>query len=185
MEIKINLKKLKEYKLLPNQYILLFLLYNKEFDYIKDIYGIREAVDIRNSLIDTEFILSDNNTKFTETILSNKHVMKLFNIRSDVINFWNFYICYPIKVGSRVLRAAGPTSQVALKHEKKYLKRVTSLEQHEKAIKAIECYVSKKRSEGKLQYLENMETIMNNSLWEQWEIFINEQEEFNWNTENI
>lgn len=185
MEIIINFKKLKNYNLSPNQYVLLFLLYNKDFNQIKELYGVSNAIQIRNSLINTNFILSDNTVTFRDTILSNNHVMKLLNIKSDVINFWEFYTHYPIKVGSRVLRAAGPTSQVALKHEKKYLKRIKTIEQHQLAINSLKSFVSKQKQAGKLEYLPNMETVMNNSMWEQWEIFINEQTVSDWNNDTI
>lgn len=186
MEIVLNVLKMKNLGLTPNQIVVLYLLYYEKFDDILQIFGKQKALAIRNSLETTEYLLS-NNTKFTETVLSKKHVEKLLNIRSDQINFWEFYNCYPVKVGSRVLRASGPTSQVALKHEKKYLARVKSTKQHELAILSVSAFVAKKKQSNELQYLPNMETVMNNSLWEQWEVFIQEpgKEEQDWNTESI
>ena len=110
---------MKRSNLTPNQLVLLKLLYHNDIESIVAIFGKSEALIIRNSLIGSNYILSGN-TKFTDTILSKKNIEKLLDIRSDEINFWEFYNCYPIKVGPRVLRAAGPTSQIALKHEKKY-----------------------------------------------------------------
>ena len=185
MEVNINLKSLKTHNLLPNQYVLLLLLYNKDFDKIKDLFGINKAIQIRNSLVGTSFLLSDEKVKFTDTILSNNNVMKLLNIRSDTINFWQFYVCYPIKVGSRALRAARTTSQLALKHQKKYLGRVKTVEAHLLAIQSIESFVAKQKQAGKLEFLPNMETVMNNSLWEQWEVFVNEQHKSDWSNESI
>lgn len=174
MKITLCTELIKKHKLTPNQTVILYLLYYKKFDDISEIFGKLEARKIRDSLVDTQYILSDANQKFTETILSNKHIEKLFDIRVDDINFWEFYNCYPIKVGSRVLRSAGPTSQIALKHEKKYLTKVKKTDDHIKAIKAITAFVSKQKQAGKLAFLPNMETVMNNAMWEQWEVFIEE-----------
>lgn len=177
---------MKRTKLTPNQLILLRLLYEKDLDNIIDIFGKKEALDIRNTLLDTDYILSDNN-KFTDTVISVKNVEKLFGIRGDKINFWEFYNCYPVKVGARVLRASGATSQLALKHQKKYLNRVKTKDAHENAIKAVESFVAKQKQANKLMYLPNMETVMNNSMWEQWQVFVqaNGVEEQEWNSDLI
>lgn len=187
MKITLCTEQLKKDKLTPNQVVLLYLMYHKKFEDIIEIYGKSEAIDLRDSMAFTNYILSDCSTKFTETVLSNKHIEKLFDIRSDDINFWEFYNCYPIKVGSRVLRSAGPTSQIALKHEKKYLSKVKKADDHTRAIKAITAFVSKQKQAGKLNFLPNMETVMNNAMWEQWEVFIEEVgvEGQEWNSDLI
>jgi hypothetical protein len=187
MELTVSLTRLKSSKLTPNQYAMLVLLYNKMYDDIAEIFGKSEALNIRNSLIGTEFILSDLTTKFTETVLSKNHVEKLLGIRSDAINFWEFYNCYPIKVDSRILRASGPTSQMALKHEKKYLARVKRHSEHVKAIKAVEAFVARKKKVGELKFLPAMEVVLNNCLWEQWENFVVPEgdEEKVWNMDTI
>lgn len=177
---------MKRSNLTPNQLVLLKLLYYNDIENIIAIFGKNEALNIRNSLINSNYILSGN-TKFTETILSKKNIEKLLDIRADEINFWEFYNCYPIKVGPRVLRSAGPTSQIALKHEKKYLSRVKTIEAHQQAIKAIQSFVTKQKQANKLNFLPNMETVLNNSMWEQWEIFVQDNgvEEQEWNNDQI
>ena len=188
MDIKVTLALLKKSKLSPDMLVMLQLLYYKKFDDIAIIFGKTNSINLRNKLIvTTGYILSHYTVKFTETTVSNKEIEKLFDIRSDVVNFWEFYNCYPVRVGPRVLRAAGPTTQIALKHEKKYLARVKSQEQHQLAISAISSFVAKQKSSGKLEFLPNMETVMNNSSWEQWEVFIQEsgKEEEEWNSTTI
>lgn len=190
MKIELTIEKMVEKQLLPNQVILLLLMYNQKFDEIKSLFGIKEAIIIRDSLIGTPYILNTtgSNIKFMETLISRENVADLLGIKTDAnINFWEFYNCYPVKVGSRVLRASGPTSQLALKHEKKYLMRVKTNEGHLKAIASISAYVAKQKSSGKLEFLQNMETVLNNSSWEQWEVFIQEsgKEEEEWNSTTI
>jgi hypothetical protein len=161
-------------------------MYYKKFDNIISVYGREKALALRLELTQTNFILKSSG-KFTETILSTKNVEKLFGIQSDDINFWEFYNAYPIKVGSRILRSAGPTSQVALKHEKKYLARVKTKEEHSRAIDALQAFVNKKKQTNSLQFLPQMDTVLNNNLWEQWDVFIQEvgTEEQEWNTDSI
>ena len=167
--------------------MILYLLYYKKFDDIEEIFGKVEAIRIRDSLVESNFILSKITAKFTETIISKNQVEKLLGIRSDKINFWEFYNCYPIKVGSWILRASGPTSQLALKHEKKYLLRVKTTEAHLYAIQCIETFVAKKKQGGDLKYLPNMETVMNNSMWELWGALIEDSgtEGQEWNSDQI
>lgn len=186
MEITLNLTYLTKKCINPDEYILLYLIYYKEFDTILTLFGAKYALELRKNLINSGYIL-DATGKFRETILSNKNVEKLLKIRSEKINFWEFYNCYPVKVGSRILRSAGPTSQVALKHEKKYLSRVKTQDEHLKAIASINAFVSKKRQTNTMQYLPQMETVLNNNLWEQWDIFIQDigTEEQEWNTDSI
>jgi hypothetical protein len=185
MKLEITEKLLKDSKLTPNKLYLLLLLYHQKFNLIIEIFGKQKAIEIRDSLTRTDFILSDDTTKFTETLLSKRNIEKLFGIRADVINFWEFYNIFPVKVGSRVLRASGPTTQLALKHQKKYLERVKTIEQHQLAIQATEAFVAKKKQMGELKFLPMMETVLNNNMWENWGIFVEESEEREWNTESI
>lgn len=187
MKVEIDLTYLKKFNLSVDQFIILKLIYLKEFSDIKEFYGVKQAVSIRNALCFTPFVLSDENVKFTETLLSKEKVEKLLMIRSEDINFWEFYVCYPVKVGTRVLRGASNNSKLAEKHKKKYLREIKTVEQHKLAIASIEAFVAKKKQEGSLEYLPMMETVMNNNLWEQWEVFIIEIAKGGkeWNSESI
>jgi uncharacterized HAD superfamily protein len=185
MKIQIDTSVLKSYHISVEQYVLLHLFYYKQFDEIKELFGKEKSIDIRNSL--TDYFLSTTDTKFTESVISKNKVQKLLGIRSDIINFWEFYNCYPLKVGSRVLRAAGVSSQLAQKHEKKYLAKIKTIEQHQQAINAITAFVSKQKQANKLQYLPGIEVVLNNALWEQWDIFLEDVgvEGKEWNNDTI
>ena len=181
------IKRLIDFKITPNEYYLLFFLYHKDFDSCEKIFGKKLAIEIKNQLENTKYILSSK-TKFQETVLSKNNVELLLNIKANKnINFWEFYTHYPIRVGSRVLRAAGPTTAIALKHQEKYLKRVKTVEQHELAIESIRAFVAKQKQANKLSFLPGMEVVMNNSMWEQWVVFIQEvgTEEQEWNNDTI
>ena len=187
MKIELNLDELREKNIRLKEYVFLYLYYYKRLDLIRFHFKKEEAYEIIRSLIELEYILNQkDNFTFSELILSNNKVTRLFGIKGDVINFLEFYNCYPVRVGNRVLRGKSG-SQVATKHEKKYLARVKTKAQHELAIKAITTFVSKKKQANELSYLPAMETVMNNSLWETWETFIEDvgTEGLTWNSDVI
>jgi hypothetical protein len=187
MKLNVTIEEMIKNGLTPNHVFVLFLLYNKDFDNCKKLFGIEESIKLRDDLLESPFILSTKSTKFTETVISRDKVGKLLGFKGDNINFWEFYNCYPVKIGTRVLRSAGPTTELAKKHEKKYLNKVKTKEHHEKAIKAITVFVSKQKIAGKLEFLPNIETVLNNSMWESWETLIEEggSENSQWNSEEI
>ena len=185
MEIQLNVALIKNSGLRPDQLTFLLLMYHKKWDDIKDIFGVKDAVLLRDTLVDTPYILSTG--RVTETIISRKHVEKLFGLRSDSINFWEFYCIYPVKVGSRVLRGAKQGAQVVKKHEEKYLKRIKTLEQHKLAMASVENFVARKRQANELKFLPGMDVVLNNHLWEQWEVLLEEKgtEGKEWNITSI
>jgi hypothetical protein len=187
MLFSIDLRTLISKSLTFNQAVVLWLIYYKKFDEVALLIGKQEAISIRNTLVDTPYLLSDSSVKFRDTIISKKNVEKLFGIRSDKINFWEFYSSYPIKVGTRVLRGASDSSLVSKKHEKKYLDKIKTVEQHEKAILSLEAFVAKQKQSNSMKFLPMMETVMNNCLWETWEVFIDEvgKEGLDWNNDSI
>ena len=96
MKIELTIGKMVEKQLLPNQVILLLLMYNQKFDEIKSLFGIKEAIIIRDSLVGTPYILNTtgSNIKFMETLISRENVADLLGIKTDAnINFWEFDFC--------------------------------------------------------------------------------------------
>lgn len=189
MKIEIDLKKCNHHKIRPDEYVLLYLMYHKEYDKIEKLFGRKKAVAMKEILetFHSNFFINKDPKPFKKTILSNKEVCKLLNIREEQVNFIEFYNLYPVRVGSRVLRAANVDTVIGKKHEAKYLKRIKTKEAHEQAKKAIEAFVAKQRQSGKLQYLPNMETVLNNAAWEAWEELIDESgtEQKDWNEQSI
>lgn len=187
MKIEINLENCLNNNISPNQYILLHLMLYKEWGVIKEMFGKEEAEKLRDELLNSKYILNNETVPFTSTILSTNHVSKLLGIKADNIRFIEFYNLYPVRVGSRVLRAANIDTVLGKKHEKKYLSKVKTAAQHEIAMKATKAYVEKQRVVGKLQFLPAMERVLNNALWETWLDLIPEsgQEGANWNADSI
>lgn len=169
MEIVMKTSILRKNSITPNQAFFLYLFVYKDWKSLKETFTRNKAEEVRNSLVDTIYIITDDtDCRVKDTVVSTKNVQKLFGIKSEAIPFVEFYNKYPIRVGSRVLRAADIDTVIGKKHEKKYLSKVKNKEQHNRAVEATESFVDKQKSVGKLQYLPNMETVLNNAMWESW-----------------
>ena len=103
MEIVLNLKSLKQKSLTPNQVVLLKLLYDKNFDDIKEIFGIKEAIAIRDSLIGSKYILNPEGSlvKFTETLIRIKMSKSYLALGLIILIFLSFIttILFVLAVG--------------------------------------------------------------------------------------
>lgn len=173
MIIEIDTKKLEKNFLSFDQFIILSLIYHKEWKTVEFFYERKEAILIRDSLIDTKFILDKSrNTKFKNTVLSISNVSKLLGVRSDNIDFSEWYFIYPTKFGSRTFRSKNLNTIGAKKHKKKYFDKIKTIEDHKLACAATKAFVDKKRHSGELQYLPAMETVLNNAKWEEWAVLL-------------
>ena len=173
MRVEVDITKCVMNNITPDHYILLYFLFHKDFAQIERLFGRDKAIKLRNSLNHTKYILSDITASFTTTVLTDE-VKLLFGIKDQKISFMEFYNEYPLRAGNRVLRAANPTSLIALKHERKYLLKVTTLAEHERVCKIIKNYVAlKKMEKDGIKYLQNMETVLNNAEWDSWEVITN------------
>lgn len=186
MKIEIETQNLLDSKLTFDEYSLLFLLFHNENSLIKQLYSYSKFQELLKS-IPSKYFLSSVDVKLSELIISKQEVGKLIGERSDLINFWEFYNCYPVKFGGRIFRAINPESKFALKHQKKYLKIVKTEEKHRKAVASIQAFVAMQKKLGRFDYLPAMDTVLNNAMWEQWAEFIQKEgeEEQSWNTKHI
>lgn len=167
--VEINITSCTRNNITPDKYVLLHYLYFKDYNQIELLFGVQYAIQLRNELCSTKYILSDSSVKFTNTIISGD-VKTLLGIRDDDINFWEWYNLYPFKVGTRILRAVSPDSKVAIKQMKQYLSIVKTQKEHEHVCKVTEDYLNIKRlSNDGLTYLPQISTVLNNRSWETWE----------------
>jgi hypothetical protein len=167
-KFEVNLLKCKLNNITPNDYVLLYLMHYKKYPDIEKIFGRDLAVSTRNVLTNTKYILSDTTTTFKETVLSG-NVKKLLDIKDDIINFWEWYLIYPQKFDGRIFRAANPESKIAKDHKRKYLSKVKSIEEHVEICERTRNFVELKRQKGELQYLYQIDRVLNNNMWEQWD----------------
>lgn len=187
MKLDINIETLIDNKLNPYQFMFLHAVYYKNFNYILQMLNKKQVSDVRDSLLGTKYIISDGTEIPPNTIISKIEVEKLFGIHVDKINFDEWYQVYPIKVGTRILRAVNDTSLLYKKHKEKYLKKIKTVEQHSLAIRATEAYIAAQKQANKLQYLPNIETVLNNATWQNWEVLlsVSGEEGKMWNSKDI
>lgn len=170
--MEINLRRCVTNDITPNEYVILSLLNEKEYDKIAKVFGKEGAIVLRNRLIDKGFVVSDKNVKFTVTELNSKKVNKVLNINDVDIKFWDWYSIYPVRHNTRIFRAANPDAKLAQKHKEKYLRHVKTIEDHEFAMKATIAFIESQSNNGKLQYLPQIDRVLNNKEWEKWEVLI-------------
>ena len=67
-----------------------------------------------------------------------------------------------------------------------------SVKQHAHSLQLVlvsesKSFVSKQKRANKLNFLPNIETVLNNSMWEQWDVFLEDSgvEEQEWNNDQI
>jgi len=187
MKLEIDEQVLLKHNLTASQFIILHGLYYNNLIWIKSLFTKESALKIRNTLVGTDYILSDDSTSLSHTAISKHNIGKLLGVKGDNINFWEWYQVYPVKVGTRVLRASTNTAVIAEKHKIKYLKKVKTEEQHQKAIASTENFIAIQKQAGKLNFLPNIETVLNNALWENWEALIptKNKEGLQWNETTI
>jgi len=173
MTLKLDLNKLSRNDIRPDQYVILAIIYYKDWETAKKLFSLPEAIALRNSLVNTKFILDKSfDKRFSETVLSTSNVEKLLGVRSDNINFLEFFNEYPMKVGNRILRPKSSDTIEGKKLEKKYLLKVTTLDQHHRAVEATKAFVRKQKIASKMQFLSGLEVVINNAKWESWEVFV-------------
>ena len=166
--IEINLETLKELQLTPDEYIHLWCLHRSEetpyipccdidkmegLGYIKITEG---GVTVRKKF--TDLIEGDFDKMFMELLGA-----------------------YPLKVGThgnyRMLRAHDPNAKANAKTKEKYKKIVNkNPELHRKIISLLHIQLEHQRD--KLQFLNALEVWVNNRVWEQWDQFDDELDEF-------
>ena len=165
MKIEIDFEMLKETKMSSDDFTYLFIIYRKGFNYLnslnlkpnleelerKGYIKIGESPD--NHVIRQEFIdlfVSDFDSMFAELIST-----------------------YPMKVNSstrgvRVLHAKDPDAMANKKAKIRYKKIVDNkLYKHKYIMKCLDKQLKIERNN--LEYLQNLETWINNHTWEKYE----------------
>lgn len=183
----ISIEKLVDNKINPYQFMFLHAVYYKDFNYILQMLTKKQVSEVRDSLLNTKYILSDDSVTPPNTIISKVEVERLLDIHVELVDFDEWYHVYPIKVGTRVLRATSSKALLYKKHKEKYLKKIKTKDQHSQAIRATEAFVASQKAANKLQFLPNIETVLNNATWENWEALVDTagEEGKTWNSTNI
>lgn len=166
--IEINLVKLLKLNLNVNEFLTLI-----KIKYILDEvpFPFVTSQNFLDSLASKGFInVTDNGICITEK--GNKvFISTLGNITK--VDFEAFYTKYPMKTpNGRRLRASVKNGTSYTKDfetcYKKYVTIVKSIDEHENIIKATETLLYDYKRRGSTDYLQNMETFINQRTWEKY-----------------
>lgn len=166
--IEVNLTKLLKLNLNVNEYLTLIkiksIIDEEPFPFISN-------QTFLDSLISKEFIkINEGGISITEK------GKKVFNTTLVIIpkkDFEDFYLKYPMKTpNGRRLRASIKSGDSYTKDfetcYKKYSSVVKSLDEHEAIIKAVETLLYDYKRRGSIDFLQNMETFINQRTWEKY-----------------
>lgn len=167
MILEIDLNKLIELDITPNDYSMLYLLHKGELDKVKKLinlnYHIIQQLEYKGFL---KYISDDLDNVDLIMIVLRKKAQDLFMVDNKEQMWLEFKLAYPIKDGLRPLHA----NQVVCKE--RYLRTIKNdIVLHKKILKAIdkEAEVRKQASYNKKQFMppwKQMPTYINQKGWE-------------------
>ena len=165
MKVDIDFEVLIETGMSADDFLYLYLLYKKEYQYIPNL----------NLKPNLDRLQQDGYIKLGETF--DQHAIRqefidLFSSDFDQM-FAELISTYPLKVtttnrGTRVLHAKDPDAKANLKCKLRYKKIVgDKMYKHKHIIKCLHNQLQVQRDN--LGYLQNLETWINNHTWEKYE----------------
>lgn len=177
MLIQIETENLIKEKITPNDYIILKLLFDKNYEILKQLFN----SDIMSNLIILE---NEGYLKVTCDELDWSKISTQVTLRQKTIDlfivkqtgFYEFWSKYPVKVGSRVLKAQDIDSKEALMCRDKW-NRITQKNPIKEAliIKGLEIELEIRRKSNQLPYMQLVTTWLNQQTWEKYTHLINEE----------
>lgn len=174
LKLELNLAKLKELELTPDEYVFLYCHYHS---ISRDFYSC-PAIDFLEQKGYIKIGDGDN-------VILREKAIKLFEV-PDKDKMWEeFFTTFPLKVpsrngGSRPLRAANLTTEFANKVKPKYLKIIEkSPELHSVIMDSLRAEMDMRRSSSSFQFMHAMDTWLNKREWEKYSYLIEEKKEKN------
>ena len=150
-------------------FFLLYLLYNQEYDNIRQIYEKEEDTNFVEHYLEYNNYIRLGRGDWEEVILTSKG-KEVFK-SSEEINFDEFFEAFPVKTPSgRSLRPSnkewsGELTKDYTEAKKKYLSAVKSKEIHNKIVSIIKAKASKCLIKDK-EFENNIITYINQRIWQ-------------------
>jgi len=165
MKIEIDFELLSSTQLSADEYLYLYIVNRKGFNYLTQL----------NLKPDLEKLQRENYIKLGQTV--DTHVIRqefidLFSSNFDSM-FAQLISTYPMKVysknrGVRILHARDPDAKANEKNKKRYKKIVDSKPfKHKHIMNCLDKQLTIERDN--LEYMQNLETWINNHTWEKYE----------------
>jgi len=165
MKVEIDFDVLKETKMSPDDFIFLYIIYRKGFNYLQQL----------NLKPNVEQLQLDGYIKLGEA--PENHVIRQNFIDLFISDFDQMFAelvsTYPMKVNSpgrgiRILHAKDPDAKANDKCRNRYKKIINNKPyKHKHIIKCLETQLKVERDN--LGFLQNLETWINNHTWEKYE----------------
>lgn len=185
----LDLEELSQFNITITDYVVLYLIYCKEYDKILHLVGYSNSL---NNLLEAKMIVQydyqyakdSNNEKYVsgiKVVPNRKFMNKLFKDQTSSIDFKELYLKYPEEViGAdnlkRPLRSSEINSFDFLSRKKEYLAVVKTTELHDKVVKALDAQLAlMRKSRDGLAYLPKMENWIKNCEWEKYFQYIGKQ----------
>ena len=174
MIVNINTDICVKNKLPPNQYTILYLLLEKLYGSLDMLIKNFNFVEDLNNLKQLKYIIDYDLTKSSEEFtIDRKKILELLGFEDSA--FYGLLARYPIKVFTKGggVRYLAPVSINAFKTKqlkKKYEKIVEKDKGlHKHILRCLDAQLWIMKKGGNLQYMQNLETWLNQRTWETYE----------------
>lgn len=167
--MNINIKQLKEYNLTPNQYVLIYLAYNKRYSEFNKLFELLESNEFNHGLNKAEeegFVKVGQNLP-EDLEIRNKFLFMIGKEGNDEENFDELVNEYPVKV----IRPDGTKDYLRTdlsRCRKNYKKYVTSKRKHDRIMKALRYEKKVREKEGSWKYMKKLPKWL---VSEEWRVF--------------
>jgi len=163
MKIEIDLLLLHETGLTPDDFVYLYIVYRKAFNYTEIPLRLSPRLEIDGWI--------KYGDKITDHIIQQKFrdlfVSDFDSMFAELVNLYPFKVESPSR-GTRVLHAKDPKSASNKKARNKYKKIITNKPHlHRHIMKCLRIQLAHEKDN--LGYMQNFETWINNHTWEKYE----------------
>jgi len=169
MELIINTDKLCELGIDANEYLLLYNLFT----------GINSCNSYNITTINNLERLGFIKQMPDDTIILRQSALDLFTLRDLEKSFLEFFNSFPMKVGngagSRPLRPKSSEAMSVKDTRKKYINIINkNPDLHEHILKVLNAQIDMLKKTNSLQYMNNIDTWLNQRVWEKYEYLLDE-----------
>ena len=168
MNIEISTESLTNLCITADEYLYLYLLH-------KEAYDILSTLTLK---VEAETLQTKGYLKLGQEI-SDHTVREPFysHLESPFSQMWSELLAhFPLKVGSRVLRARDANAKANEKPRIRYEKYLSgNVGKHKEVIKALQTELDMRRGDDSLKFMQQLTTWVNNHTWEKYIGITNEQ----------
>ena len=176
MLIQIETENLIKEKLTPNDYIILKLLFEQNYQLLKKLFFAIGQLEENLIVLEAEGYLKVTCdeldwTKISTQISIRQKTIDLFVVKKT--GFYKWWSMYPIKVGAgnslRVLKTGAVDSKQAIICKQKF-DRITGKDPvvEDQVIKGLEIELSIRRKSNSMAFMQLVETWLNQNTWEKY-----------------